>query len=311
MKHLEDTPLKIAKPEWDNFCIYIDTDSNYFGVEKILKHLVPNFDNLTDEEKDIKTEKLAIATQNKINKDLNTYMGIEAFKSNNKGSKFDIKTECVIRAAYYRATRRYAQWITKEEGIDKESLNIKGLEFMKSNFPPIMGKFFKNMVSKALKNATQKEILDDVKNFKDDIINGKIPIYDLGNPTSVKKIRNYIGISPRAGEMFTIIKKGAPAPVKAAIKYNDLLKFWNLDKYHKQITMADKIKWFYLKDNPYKIDSLAFVEGDTPNKIKEFLNTYVDRRKVFDNVLLNKLEGFFSDFEWRLDLNPYATLLDY
>ena len=32
MKHLEDTPLNIAKPEWDNFCIYIDTDSNYFGV---------------------------------------------------------------------------------------------------------------------------------------------------------------------------------------------------------------------------------------------------------------------------------------
>ena len=47
------------------------------------------------------------------------------------------------------------------------------------------------------------------------------------------------------------------------------------------------------------------------NISQEFLNTYVDRRKVFDNVLLNKLEGFFSDFEWRLDLNPYATLLDY
>ena len=111
--------------------------------------------------------------------------------------------------------------------------------------------------------------------------------------------------------MFTIIKKGAPAPVKAAIKYNDLLRFWGLDKYNKQITMADKIKWFYLKDNPYKIESLAYIEGDTPDKIQEFLNTYVDRQKIFDNVLLNKLEGFFNDFEWRLDLNPYAGLLDY
>ena len=44
-----------------------------------------------------------------------------------------MKTECVIRSAYFRATRRYAQWITKQEGIEKETLDIKGLEFMKAN----------------------------------------------------------------------------------------------------------------------------------------------------------------------------------
>ena len=42
--------------------------------------------------------------------------------------------------------------------------------------------------------------------------------------------------------MFTEIEKGAPAPVRAAIRYNDLLKFWNLDKKHNQITMADKVQ---------------------------------------------------------------------
>ncbi len=29
--------------------------------------------------------------------------------------RFEMKTECVIRSAYFRATRRYAQWITKQE----------------------------------------------------------------------------------------------------------------------------------------------------------------------------------------------------
>ena len=53
-----------------------------------------------------------------------------------------MKTECVIRSAYFRATRRYAQWITKQEGIVKESLDVKGLEFKKANFPPVLGKFF-------------------------------------------------------------------------------------------------------------------------------------------------------------------------
>ena len=44
-------------------------------------------------------------------------------------------------------------------------------------------------------------------------------------------------------------------------------------------------------------------------EIKEFLEKYADRKKIFDSILLNKLEGFFSDLEWSLDLNPYSNAL--
>ena len=44
-----------------------------------------------------------------------------------------------------------------------------------------------------------------------------------------------------------------------------------------------------------------------PNKIKDFLDKYANRKKVFDSILLNKLEGFFSDLQWPLDLNPYKN----
>ena len=37
-----------------------------------------------------------------------------------------------------------------------------------------------------------------------------------------------------------------------------------------------------------------------PEKVKQFLDNYADRQKVFDSILLNKLEGFFSDLEWYL-----------
>ena len=47
-----------------------------------------------------------------------------------------------------------------------------------------------------------------------------------------------------------------------------------------------------------------------PNKIKDFLEKYADRKKIFDSILLNKLEGFFSDLEWGLDLNPYLNTLN-
>ena len=77
-----------------------------------------------------------------------------------------MKTECVIRSAYFRATRRYAQWITKQEGIVKESLDVKGLEFKKANFPPILGKFFHDVLVDVLKGANQNEIDERLSSFK-------------------------------------------------------------------------------------------------------------------------------------------------
>jgi len=305
MKHIEDTPWWICDKDDENYCAYVDTDSNYFNAEPILKHLYPNFEEFPDKEKDDKLEQVALAYQDIITEDYDR-LAREAFNVNEH--RLEMKTECVIRAAYFRATRRYAQWITKQEGIEKESLDIKGLEFMKANFPPILGDFFNSILEQVLKGETKVNVLKQIKVFKKQILDGSIPLAKLGNPTSVKKLDKYSGRS-RAGEMFTEILKGAPAPVRAAIRYNDLLKLWQLDKKHNQITMADKVKWIYLKDNPYKIEALAFFDYDMPNKILEFLNTYADRQKVFDSILLNKLEGFFNDLEWSLDLNPHIDAL--
>ncbi len=306
MKHLEETPWFICNKDDNNYCAYVDTDSNYFNAEPILLHLFPNFESLSDKEKDNKLEKVALAYQDIITEDYNR-LALETF--NIKNHRLEMKTECVIRSAYFRATRRYAQWITKQEGIEKETLDVKGLEFMKANFPPILGEFFNDILQQVLKGITHKEILDQIKVFKKQIISGEIPLAKLGNPTSVKKLQKYEGAKARAGEMFTEILKGAPAPVRAAIRYNDLLKLWQLNKKHNLITMADKVKWIYLKDNPYKIEALAFFDYDMPDKIKSFLDTYADRQKIFDSILLNKLEGFFSDLGWSLDLNPHLNAL--
>ena len=99
----------------------------------------------------------------------------------------------------------------------------------------------------------------------------KLDITILGNPTSVKTLNDYIERLPKPGEMFSLIKPKAPAPVKAAIKYNDLLTFWGLDKQHSRIVQGDKVKWIYLRDNPYKIEALAFLDFDMPEKIRTLL----------------------------------------
>jgi DNA polymerase elongation subunit (family B) len=265
MINLESTPWFICKEGDTNYCAYVDTDSNYYNAEPLLRHLYPNFDEMGEEERDNKLEEIALKYQDLIT-DYYSQMSTEVF--NTPIHRFEMKTECIIRSAYFRATRRYAQWITKKEGVVKNELDIKGLEFMKANFPPVFGKFFNKILELALKGTKQDEIDKLLLDFREYIMSKDLDITILGNPTSVKTLDKYIASKPKAGEMFSVIGQKAPAPVKAAIKYNDLLTFWGLDKQHSRIVQGDKVKWIYLKNNPYKIEALAFLDFDMPEKMR-------------------------------------------
>ena len=305
MINLENTPWFICKEGDTNYCAYVDTDSNYYNAEPLLRHLYPNFDEMGEEERDNKLEEIALKYQDLIT-DYYSEMSVNVF--NVPVHRFEMKTECIIRSAYFRATRRYAQWITKKEGVVKNELDIKGLEFMKANFPPIFGKFFNKILELALKGTKQSEIDKMLLDFREHIMSKDLDITILGNPTSVKTLNDYVERLPRPGEMFSLIKPKAPAPVKAAIKYNDLLTFWGLDKQHSRITQGDKVKWIYLKDNPYKIEALAFLDFDMPEKIRTLLDDYADKHKSFESILESKLEGFYHDLGWKLNLNPYRNM---
>lgn len=305
MINLESTPWFICKEGDTNYCAYVDTDSNYYNAEPLLRHLYPNFDEMDEGERDNKLEEIALKYQDLIT-DYYSEMSVNVF--NVPIHRFEMKTECIIRSAYFRATRRYAQWITKKEGVVKNELDIKGLEFMKANFPPIFGKFFNKILELALKGTKQSEIDKLLLEFREHIMSKDLDITILGNPTSVKTLNDYIERAPKPGEMFSLIKPKAPAPVKAAIKYNDLLSFWGLDKQHSRIVQGDKVKWIYLKDNPYKVEALAFLDFDMPDKIRTLLDDYADKHKSFESILESKLEGFYHDLGWSLNLNPYRNL---
>ena len=305
MKHIQDTPWWICDPEETNYCTYSDTDSIYMHAEPLLRFRHDNFDKMNAEEKDNALESIAMEYEGVVTKSYDK-LAKDVFRADEH--RLEMKTECVIRSAYFRATRRYAQWITKQEGIVNETLDVKGLEFKKANFPPVLGRFFKKALVDVLKGATQAEIDDRLKIFKKQILDGSISLTELGNPQAVKKLKKYTARKARAGEMFSVMEKGAPAAVKATVVYNDLLRFWGLHKKHASIAQGDKVKWIYLKQNPYQVDAIAFLEWDLPEKMRIFIEQYADRKKIFESILLNKLEGFYSDLGWTLNLNPYQQM---
>ena len=299
----EEIPWWICNEGDKNFCTYVDTDSNYFHAEPLLKHLYPNFSELPAEEQDDLLEKMALKYQDLITEYYDT-LANEAFNINQH--RLEMKTECTIRSGFFSGKRRYAQYITKKEGIKVEDIDVKGLDFMKSNFPPLFKKFFNGILDKILFGATRNEIDQEILEFKNSL--DTLPLELLGKPTGVKDIKKYIERPPGAGNIFTTLKTGAPVNVKAAVRYNDFLKFKGLDKKHSQIVAGDKIKWVYLKDNPYKIDTMGFLDFDFPKEIRTFVEQYIDRDKAFDSILKNKLESFYKDLSWgSLTLNTHVN----
>ena len=303
MSNQEEVPWWICKAEDKNFCTYVDTDSNYFHAEPLLRHLYPNFDEMDEKEKDDILEKMALQYQDLITEYYDT-LARDAF--NVDLHRLEMKTECTIRSGFFSGKRRYAQYITKKEGMEVEDIDVKGLDFMKSNFPPLFKKFFNGILHKILFGATRNAIDQEILEFKNSL--DELPLEMLGKPTGVKDIKKYVERPPGAGNIFTVLKTGTPVNVKAAVRYNDFLKFKGLDKKHSQIVQGDKIKWVYLKDNPYKIDTMGFLDFDFPEGIRTFVETYIDRDKAFDSILKNKLETFYKDLSWgSLTLNTHVN----
>jgi DNA polymerase elongation subunit (family B) len=284
--------------------MYEDTDSCYVNAEPLLRKLYPTFDQMDETERSDKLEALSLEYEKKINEYYNT-LAPEAFNVPVEKHRLEMKTECTIRSAFFSGKRRYAQYITKKEGVPCNEIDVKGLDFMKSNFPPVFKEFFESILNKILFGETREKIDNEILEFKNSLED--MSFIKLAKPTGVKGIEKYVSTPSNAINIFSEFENKAPVGVKAAVRYNDLLKFKKLNNKHTQIVEGDKIKWVYLKDNPYKIDTIGFLDFDLPKEIQNFIEQYVDRPKAFDTILRNKLESFYQDLDWgHLTLNTYV-----
>jgi hypothetical protein len=170
-----------------------------------------------------------------------------------------------------------------------------GLDLMKSNMTPMYRKFGEELLQQIMfgapKSDIDKRILDFKKFVKD------LPLGDIAKPTGVKQVSSYIDRKPGIGEIFSTLKLKCPINTKAAVWYNDLLRFKKLDKKYPCFREGDKMRYIQLKDNPYRIDVIGFT-GNDPEFITEFMNKYADREQGFESSLMNKLVGIYDDLGW-------------
>ena len=279
-----------------DYIITSDTDSLFIQCKDLLIARHPDTD--FNDREDVINKILVIA--NELQAMANKFIGDFARSAFNLGDNsthyFELKQEVVLDRGYFAGKRRYAQHIVNKEGVPVDELDVKGLDLMKSNFPPLFRQFGEHIINEIMFGKPKEDMDKQILSFRTEL--RTIDWKKILKPTGLKKMKEYIAAPPRAGEIFTKLGLKCPINTKAAIYTSDILKFRGLDKKYPTPQVGDKIYIVYLKDNPYRIDVLALNGYNDAPELLEFAEKYIDRDGLFDSVLKNKLESLYSDLGW-------------
>ena len=287
--------VELLKP--DDHCIYIDTDSVYFSALPLMQSGVDPKEA---------TIELAREMEALLNRFYNPMAKKFFFCDKHR---FVIKGEAVCETAFWVAKKRYAMKkiydLESNMEFEKPKMGIKGLDAVRSSFPPAFAKFMSEALSSIL-DKKDKPVLDDmVLKFRSSM-NG-MPFKMVARNTSVSAVKKVDDKKERGFKNFPL---GAAAHVKAAITYNRWLRANKLDKIHVVINDGDKIKYTYLKKNPLGMEAVALKGYDDPEELVKFVDTYIDYEALFEKELKNKLEDFYDAQNWGMlptDVNQSAS----
>jgi DNA polymerase elongation subunit (family B) len=293
---------KKCKTTDKDYVIYIDTDSLYLDINALAK-----YDGITD------IKPYAIQTIGKVSDDLNAFYKVMMPRMfNSTDNRIKIAADVVAEAAFWIVKKRYAMKKVYDMELHKDidKVEIKGLDVVRSSFPKKFRAFMESVLMQILRNTPKKEVDLFVLDFKKQI--KTFNIEDVAKNTSVKfksneTAKEQIDFNPKSRDAFHFIGKST-AQCKAALAYNDLLKHHSW-KDTEPILHGAKIKWVYLKENPFALDGLAFKDdGKDPAFIMEMINMYADRNQIWEKELVKKLTAFYEAMSWEIFREEQATI---
>ena len=271
-----------------DYIIYTDTDSVFLSALPLINKRYPHI----DVEDKVAMTRAILPIAEEVQEYINKMYDLYAKRIHNVDThRFDIKQELISKSGIWIAKKRYAQWVINQEGHPCDKLDVKGIDVVRSSFPAAMRTFLADVLQGILENKTQFTIDEMIVTFRDTM--KQMPVADIAKSTGVKNIEKHVFKDDGIIEL----QKGAPAHVKAAVAYNNMLRRVDSGELG-EIRSGDKIKWVYLKTNSLGLDAMAFKNYDDPQEILDFINKYVNYDKIFDRELHNKLESFYGALKW-------------
>ena len=279
---------KIIGEEKD-YNIYVDTDSVFYQAAPLVKVRNPEIDENSDEQMIPAILSVAQEVEGHINKVYDA-MALKMF--NIHSHRFDIKQETIAKGGFWVSKKRYAQWIINDNTVDCDKLDVKGLDVKRSSFPTYFKEVMGTVLMDILKSTDKNEIDDYILAKKDEMT--KRNFIDIAKNSAVKGMSKYTFKKQAIGEF----QKGTPAHVKAAITYNQLLKYYKVPYKYEPMKDGDKIKWVYLKNNPLGLDSVGMTGYNDPKEILDLVKGYIDYDLIWQKELENKLDDFYLAMGW-------------
>ena len=284
--------------ETKDYNIYVDTDSVFYEAAPLVKARNPNIDVTSDEQMIPAILEVAQEVEKHINKVYDS-MALKMF--NIHSHRFDIKQETIAKGGFWVSKKRYAQWIINDNTVDCDKLDVKGLDVKRSSFPT----YFKEVMSTVLMDILKDENKDKIDKYildKRDQMK-TTNFIDIAKNSSVKHMSKYTFKNQALGEFM----KGTPAHVKAALTYNQLLKYFKAAYKYEPMKDGDKIKWVYLKPNPLGLESVGLTGYNDPKEILDLVEEHINYELIWTKELENKLNDFYEAMAWEKP-NPNLAL---
>ena len=275
--------------ETKDYNIYVDTDSVFYEAAPLVKARNPNIDVTSDEQMIPAILEVAQEVEKHINKVYDS-MALKMF--NIHSHRFDIKQETIAKGGFWVSKKRYAQWIINDNTVDCDKLDVKGLDVKRSSFPTYFKEVMSTVLMDILKDENKDKIDEYILKKKDEMKTTNF--IDIAKNSAVKGMSKYTFKNQALGEFM----KGTPAHVKAALTYNQLLKYFKAAYKYEPMKDGDKIKWVYLKPNPLGLDSVGLTGYNDPKQILDLVEQHIDYDLIWQKELENKLDDFYSAMNW-------------
>lgn len=274
---------KSLKTENVDYVLYMDTDSCYLNLERVVEQCVKS--EKTTEQKiefmDKFCREILSPYVNKCYVELANYM-------NAYDQKMVMARDSLSSVGIFCSKKKYILNEHDSEGVryKEPKQKVIGLQMIQSSTPKIIKEKLKESLDLII-NGTEEELQNYVKKLEDSF--SKYSVDDIAKPTGVDGLIKY-------ADKNTIYTKGTPFHVRGCLLYNNLIKELNLENKYQPIRDNDKVKTVYLKlPNSIKENIIAF-PSDLP--VEFDLHKYVDYETQFEKVYLSPLKIILDVIKW-------------
>ncbi len=265
-----------------DYVLAIDTDSLYVRLGDLVGKVMPDE---TDPDKICKfIDKVASQKIEPLLAD--AYAELKDYV-NAYEQKMVMAREIIASRVVFTGKKRYIANVLNNEGVQYSSpkLKVTGIESVRSSTPQVC----RQLIEKTLRlilNEDELAVQAFIRQARDKFKG--LPVEDVAFPRGV----NNLNKKQKEGI-------GVPIHVRAARKYNEMVKEKSLNNKYETIQNGDKIKFTYLKmPNPSKQNVIAF-PIILPNEFD--LIRFVDYDMQFDKSYLDPIKNILDAIDWNVE----------